>query len=213
MTGTESSLDSETAEWLATLKPGAPGRDLALARLHETLVRTAQAELRRRASQAGGDVTELDDIAPQVADDAMIAITGRLATFRGESRFTTWAYKFVILEVSAKLGQQFWTGLEVALGPEQWEHLPAQLGVAPDAAGEASELLAAVQSAVDTLLSPYQRDVFVGLLIQGIPADALAMRLATNRNAVYTAMFEARRTIRASLVTKGYLDDSMDSRW
>jgi RNA polymerase sigma-70 factor (ECF subfamily) len=153
----------------------------------------------------------LDDIAHQVAGDASSAITRRLATFRGESRFTTWACKFVMLEVSAKLGQHFWTR-PGALALEQWEQLPARLGAAPDSACEASRLLAAVQSAVDTLLSPYQRDVFVALLVHGIPADALAMRLATNRNALYTAMFEARRTIRASLVTKGYLADSKDIR-
>jgi RNA polymerase sigma-70 factor, ECF subfamily len=117
-----------------------------------------------------------------------------------------------MLEVSAKLGRRFWNRPEAALKPTQWEQLGAPLGVAPEAALAAGGLLAAVQSAVDTLLSPYQREVFVALLVHGIPADALAMRLATNRNAVYAAMFEARRTIRASLVTKGYLPDSKDIR-
>jgi RNA polymerase sigma-70 factor, ECF subfamily len=212
VTGAESAVDAETAEWLATLKPGASGRDLALARLHDMLLRTARAELGRRAPAAGIAGVELDEIACRVADDALIAIIRRLATFCGEGRFVTWAYKFVILEVSAKLGRRFWTRSEAALGPARWEQLPARVGVPPEAARGAGEVLAAVQSAVDTLLSPIQRYVFVAILVHGIPADALATRLATNRDAIYATMFDARRAIHTSLVAKGYVAESKDMR-
>jgi RNA polymerase sigma-70 factor, ECF subfamily len=200
-------LDSESAEWLATLAPRATGRDAALARLHGLLLRAARAELARRGSRARIAGKELDDLAHQVADDALMAITRRLATFRGESRFATWAYKFVMLEASSKLGRHFWTRSEIALEPEQWQQVPPRFGLTPETALEANELFSALRSAVDTALSPRQREIFVGLLVHGIPADALAARLATSRNAVYKVMFDARRKIRACLVTDGYLAD------
>ena len=88
-------LDSDSAEWLRVLAGAGPRREAALARLHETLVRIARGEVRRRDPQLQLTGLELDDLAYQAAADALIAITGKLGQFRGESRFTTWAYKFV----------------------------------------------------------------------------------------------------------------------
>lgn len=134
-----------------------------------------------------------------------MSITRRLPSFRGESRFTTWAYKFVILEVSGKLGRHFWSSSQVTLEPENWDQVPARLGVTPEAAAEAGELFAAVRSIVETQLTPWQREIFVALLVHGISADALAVKLQTNRNAIYKVMFDVRRKIRSTLVTDGYL--------
>ena len=122
-------FDADSAAWVETLAPDAPDRDVALARLHAMLLRAARGELSRRASPSRIAGKELDDLAHQVAADALMSITRRLATFRGESRFTTWAYKFVILEVSAKLGRHFWSRSEIVFEPEQWEQLPARLGL------------------------------------------------------------------------------------
>jgi RNA polymerase sigma-70 factor (ECF subfamily) len=206
------SFDPDSAAWVETLASDAPGRDVALARLHAMLLRAARGELSRRASPSRIAGKELDDLAHQVAADALMSITRRLATFRGESRFTTWAYKFVILEVSAKLGRHFWSRSEIVFEPEQWEQLPARLGLTPEAAAEVGELFSAVRSAVDTVLTPRQREIFVALLVHGIPVDALAARLATSRNTIYKVMFDARRKIRSTLVTDGYLGDSTGSR-
>src|SRR5216683_3033294 len=103
-------LDEESREWLRCLSGtgrdgrGTAEREQALARLHDLLLRAASAELRRRSRPAGVEGRERDDLAHQAADDALLAITGKLDRFRGDSRFTTWAYKFVIFEVSAELG-------------------------------------------------------------------------------------------------------------
>jgi RNA polymerase sigma-70 factor (ECF subfamily) len=64
-----------------------------------------------------------------------------------------------------------------------------------------------VRAAVDNVLTDRQRHVFVALVVDGIPLDALAAKMATDRNALYKVMFDARRKIRAELVTKGYLID------
>ena len=136
-----------------------------------------------------------------------MAILRRLPEFRGDSRFTTWAYKFAILEVSSKLGRHFWvTRADVPLDTEQWERLPARFGLSPESALEAADLLAGVRTAVDGSLSQRQRDIFVALVVDGVPLDALAQTLTTDRNTIYKVMFDARRKIRAALVTKGYLD-------
>jgi RNA polymerase sigma-70 factor (ECF subfamily) len=101
-----SELDSAYATGVFT-GTGAP-REAALAALHERLLRIARSELHRRSGHHRITGPELDDLAHQSADDALLAILAKLGQFRGESRFTTWAYGFVILEVSTKLGRHFW---------------------------------------------------------------------------------------------------------
>jgi RNA polymerase sigma-70 factor, ECF subfamily len=93
--------------WIQALAGDGPRREAALARLHAMLVRIAQGEAARRGPRLRITGPELDDLAYQAAADALVAITGKIGQFRGESRFTTWAYKFVIFEVSAKIGRHF----------------------------------------------------------------------------------------------------------
>jgi len=205
-------LDAVSAEWVSGLAPGAPNRDATIARLHGLLLRAARAELNRRAARSRINGPELDDLAHQAADDALVGILRRLDAFRGESRFTTWAYKFAILEVSGKLGRHFWSRPEVTLETAQWEALPTRFGVTPEDAAESSALFHAVRAAVETVLTGRQREVFVALVVDGVPLDALVVRLNTNRNALYKVMFDARRKLRAVLVTDGYLyPDSVET--
>lgn len=197
--------DQQTAEWLAALSGSGLAREQALARLHELLLRAARAELSRRAGRHQIAGPELDDLAYQSADDAVLAITTKLGEFRGESRFTTWAYKFVVLEVSSKLGRHFWRRPAVALDAADWERLPDRFGVSPADHAERRDLIAAVQRAVEEELTARQRRVFIALVVDGIPLDALAVQLGSNRNALYKTMFDARRKLRAALAANGYL--------
>ena len=130
---------------------------------------------------------------------------GKLGQFRGESRFTTWACKFVILEVSAKLGRHFWRHPAVPLDAEDWDRLPGRFGFDPAQEAEWRDLLAAVRRAVDDELTPRQRQVFVAIVLNDVPLDALALELASNRNAIYKMLFDARRKLRAALAANGYL--------
>jgi len=161
----------------------------------------------RRRSPAAITGVERDDLAHQAAADAMVAITAKLDRFRGESRFTTWAYRFVVLEVSAKIGRHFWRGPQVALDVEDWDRLPDRFGLDPARAAEWRDLVAAIRRAVDTDLTGRQRDVFVAIVVHGVPLDALTVRLGSTRGALYKTMFDARRKIRAALVANGYLHD------
>jgi RNA polymerase sigma-70 factor (ECF subfamily) len=200
-------LDDESLAWLRVLDPAATDHPDGLASLHERLLRIARAEVHRRAVTISGP--ELDDLAHQAAADAMLAILAKLDTFRGESRFTTWAYRFVILEVSSKLGRHFWRRAPDTLDDEQWERLPDRLGVDPHDQAEARRLAEAVRAAVDETLTEHQRSVFVEVVLNGVPLDALCARDGTTRSAVYKTVFDARRKIRAALVANGYLETSM----
>ncbi|MGI8879990.1 MAG: RNA polymerase sigma factor, partial [Jatrophihabitans sp.] len=134
------------------------------------------------------------------------SIVGKVEQFRGESRFTTWAYKFVIFEVSGKIGRHFWQRGDVRHDADDWSRLPAAFGFEPEHEAQWRELLAGVRRAVEEDLTERQRGIFVAIVLNGVPLDALVAELQSNRNAIYKVMFDARRKIRASLVTNGYLD-------
>jgi RNA polymerase sigma-70 factor (ECF subfamily) len=198
-------LDGESAEWVRSLGETGSEQDAALARLHQMLVRVARAEASRRGRRLAINGPELDDLACQAAGDALLAITGKLGQFRGESRFTTWAYKFVIFEVSAKIGRHFWRHPSVQLDAEDWERLPAHFGFDPAREAEWRDLLAALRQAVDNALTARQRQVFVAIVLNEVPLDSLVLSLASSRNAIYKTLFDARRKLRAVLAADGYL--------
>ena len=210
----ESTFDPVSAEWIAALTGTAAEREQGQARLHAMLLQIARRELRRRAATtpwlAG---VELEDLAHQAAADAMLAILGKLASFRGESRFTTWAYRFVILEVSAKLGRHYWRAHpQVSLEAESWEKLPDRFAVDPGEHAERTELVQAVRRAVDHTLTAHQRLLFTAIVLEQTPLDAVAHRFGTNRNAIYKTIFDARRRIRAYLVANGYFEQEEADR-
>ncbi|WP_431951300.1 RNA polymerase sigma factor [Actinacidiphila sp. bgisy167] len=198
-------MDAESAQWVRALSADGEAYEEAAARLHALLLRIAYAELQRRGSRHGIAGPELDDIAHQAAADAVLSITRKIGAFRGDSRFTTWAYKFVVNEVSSKLGRHFWRTAGVRLDPEAWERLPDRLGVDPVRRSEARELVEALREAVEEELTERQRRVFTALAVNGVDADALAAELGTNRNALYKTMFDARRKLRARLAAHGHL--------
>jgi RNA polymerase sigma-70 factor (ECF subfamily) len=201
-----SSADPDSQEWLRVLgAPDGPEHEAGLDRLNQLLLRIARSEVRRRRARTPIAGPELDDLAVQAADDAMLSILSRIGTFRGESRFTTWAYSFVMFEVSGKIGRHYWKNALPSPSAEDWEQLPARLDADPSTHAEASDLVAAVREAVGQTLTAHQRKVFVALVLDGVPLDALAIELGANRNSIYKVMFDARRKIRAHLVAHGHL--------
>ena len=139
----------ETMPWQDVLAPGAPGRDDALARLHALLLRAARFEVaRRRGALGGASGSELDDLAQQAADDALVAILRKLDDFRGESRFETWAYKFAILEASRRCAGEPGSGREVALTTETWPLLADDRRRAATTAPRATSSWARIRAAI-----------------------------------------------------------------
>src|SRR5919108_1036950 len=118
---TAASFDADSREWARSLRADGRTGEEALARLHALLLRAARFEVaRRRPSHPYLRRDELDEIANEATDDALVSVLRRLDDFRGDSRFTTWAYKFALLEAATKLRKRAWQGREVPLEPESW---------------------------------------------------------------------------------------------
>jgi RNA polymerase sigma-70 factor, ECF subfamily len=198
------SLDADSQEWIGSLSADGHIRADAVARLHELLLRAARFEVaRRRARLPHLRGNDFDDIAVQSADDALVAVLAKLDDFRGDSRFTTWAYKFALLEAAVKLRRRAWQGREIPLEPERWPQLGDD-SASPHADAEQSELLAAVRRAIDGALTAHQREVLVALALNEVPVDVLAERLGTTRGALYKTLHDARRALRRQLEADGH---------
>jgi RNA polymerase sigma-70 factor, ECF subfamily len=196
-------LDPESREWLRCLQADDGNRDACIARLHALLLRAARFEMtRRKASFAYLRGDDLDDIAQHAADDALVSVLRRLPDFRGDSRFTTWAYKFALLEASVKLRKRSWQGRELPLEPDVWSLFASDDPSLSDAA-EQAELLSALRRLIADELTPHQRSVLIALAVNGVPIDVLAARLNTTRGALYKTLHDTRRKLRARLEQQG----------
>ncbi len=191
--------DADSLAWLEALSGSGPRREDAIGRLHELLLRATRFEVARRR---GGSSAELDDVATQAADDALMAVMSKLHTYRGESRFTTWAYKFGLLEASVKLRRRAWQTREIPLEEDGWARLP-DLRAAPHADLESAELIGAVREAIRDALTPHQRGVLIAIALNDVPIDVLAERLGSTRGALYKTLHDARRKLRARLAEQG----------
>lgn len=199
-----SGLDDESRAWLSDLRGDGSRHEAATARLYDLLLSAARFEVNRRRramSHLRGD--DFDDLAHQAASDALMAILGKLDQFRGDSRFTTWAYKFALLEAAVKLRRRAWQGREVPVESEQWS-LMADSGSSPAAGVEQREMLEQLQEAIKAELSPHQREVLLAVAVNGVPIDVMAERLGTTRGALYKTVHDARKKLRAGLEEAGF---------
>jgi RNA polymerase sigma-70 factor (ECF subfamily) len=202
--GAATSPPRTSQAWLDELRSDGPVRERAVADLHSLLLKAARFELsRRRAALSHVRGEELDDLATQAADDATMSVLGKLDDYRGASRFTTWAYKFALLEAGVKLRRRAWQGREVVLGAEVWPDV-ADRRPSVHAALEGSELLGTLTAAIQSALTPHQRDVFVALALNEVPIDVLAERLQTTRGSLYKTLHDARAKLRRELARAGY---------
>jgi RNA polymerase sigma-70 factor, ECF subfamily len=189
------------ADWASVLSgPPSPARTDALARLHALLLRAARFELGRRRDQLSDvGAVEIDDLAFQAADDALMAILDKLSEFRGTSRFTTWACKFALLEAGVKGRRRAWKDHELSLDPDSWYRIDAG---SPSAhlVLEDPEARATLCESVRSSLTPHQREVFTALALNGIPIDVLAERRGTTRGALYKTLHDARCKLRLAMM-------------
>jgi RNA polymerase sigma-70 factor (ECF subfamily) len=195
---------SESERWVERLRPGHPRRDQTVAKLHDVLIRVAFHELSRRRGQLRSITgPEFDDLAHQAADDALMNILAKIEEFRGLSRFTTWAYKFVMFEVSGKVARHAWRRQPPSREALDFAGLPNSQAPRPGERLEQQQQLTALSTAISEL-TERQREVFVAIALNDVPIDVLALRLGTNRNAIYKNLFDARRNLRARMASAGH---------
>lgn len=191
-------------------EPETPQRLAAQRRLHELLLKSTRLQVwRLRHQLPGAGSTDLEDLAQQAADDAHLAVLRRLGEFEGRSRFSTWVFKFGILQAGVAVRRQAWRHREVTLS----ETLPlVDADHGPASRAEGADLARAVHTSLATALTPRQRQIMIALLIDDVPIDVLAQRLGTTRNALYKNVHDARKRLREALTASGHLEALPDRR-
>jgi RNA polymerase sigma-70 factor, ECF subfamily len=196
--------DAESRLWVEQLGSGHPRHEKAVEELHGVLVRAAYDELSRRRGQLGAIAgPEFDDLAQQAADGALMNILPNLDEFRGLSRFTTWAFRFVIVEVASKVARDAWRRQPPSRDELAWDGLPDWLTQRPGERLEQREQLEVLSAAIGEL-SDRPREVFVAIALNDVPIDVLALQLDSNRAEMYKNLFDARRTLRSGLAAAGH---------
>ena len=191
-------VDPESQAWIERLTPGSHDRETGIEELHLLLLRGARFEVNRRRAMLphprGGDY---DDLAQQSADDALLAVLRKLDDFHGDSRFTTWAYKFALFEAAAAVRARAWQGREIPVESDGWGRF-ASCGPTAQEDIEMKELFATLKEAMATRLSVHQREVLVAVALNDVPIDVLAARLDKSRGAIYKTLHDARLKLRAA---------------
>lgn len=196
--------DPDSHAWLERIRSDGQTRDQAIAELHEYLLRAARHEAgRRRPSLPAHVVADLGELAEQAASDAAIVVLRKLDTYRGESRFTTWAFKFAIFEVSAVLRRAAWRDRPIVLDDASWGRM-AEQSAQPDRVAEFREMVVEIRRYVATDLTPRQREVFTAVVVDEVPMDVLAERLDTSRGAIYKMLHDARAKLRTRFADRAW---------
>lgn len=192
-------------QWWTDLTDDSPAGRHAVGRLRELLVRACRHQVwRLRDALPGAGAGELEDLAQQCANDAVVAVLRQLPTFQGRSRFTTWAYKFGVHHAGVAVRRQAWRHREVPL-PDTLSAV-ADRAPGPESVVGAGELARAVAAAVDTALTAHQRRILLALVVEQVPIDVLADRLGSTRNALYKTLHDARARLRGALIDSGQLE-------
>src|SRR4051794_5816669 len=188
-----SNLDSESQDWWDRLHAEGPVRTLAIAELHDRLEDEASFHVRQRvATLSEFPRSDIDDLATQAADDALVVLLRKLDEYRGDSQFMTWARRFAALEalvsVRRRLGRD---RIGISREPELAE-LMADTGCSPQDHVEVRERLRAVTTVINDRLTVRERAVLVAVAIDGSSSEAVASELQMTRGAIYKALFDAR---------------------
>lgn len=186
-------------EWLAGLR--GPARDGALADLRAFLVRGLRYGL---ANRSDVDEANLEDF----AQDALLKILDALDTFRGESKFTTWAQKIAIRVALTELRRKRWQdmSLDGIIDAQGLDFVPDMLvdtTAGPDQQAVQRQFLTTLRRLIATELTAKQRQALVAVRIHGMPLEEVARRMGSNRNAMYKLLHDARQRLKSKLEDEG----------
>lgn len=201
-------------EWLQALRgaPGVQDQEAAIRELGKRLQRGLYWYLaRERSDLAGRPAAELEQMAEDYAQDAVLRILQRLDSFRGESRFTTWATRIALRIAISDLRRARYRDFRLDDLTADGELLPLRdsglpdddPGPSPEGAAERNEVQGRIQRALNEALTPRQRQALVAVVLQGVPLDVVAQQMGSNRNALYKLLHDARRKLRAQLEAQG----------
>lgn len=206
---TELPEERSNNDWLADLRSSGEVQKAALEDLRRYLLQAALAYLLgKRSDLQNLAPEEIRDLAEDFAQEALMVIQQKLNTFRGDSKFTTWAYRIVLNLAASELRRRRWRNVSLDT------LTPAQEGPAtpvtqahqsdPEQDTQRGMVMSAIQQVIAKKLTDRQRQALVGVKVQGIPVTEMAQRLHTNSNNVYKLLFDARQKVRAELEKEGW---------
>src|ERR671913_1044352 len=184
-------------QWLAELRGPNPGK--ALADLYDLLVRGLKAAL---GSYRGGVEANFGDF----AQEALIKITGDLDSFRGESRFTTWAQKIAINVALTELKRSRWRDVslqDLFARREGADRGPADPDLTSEQLALQNTVLGELRRMIDEELTDRQREAVVAVILEGMPISEVARRMGTNQNALYKLLHDARKKLKRQMGASG----------
>jgi RNA polymerase sigma-70 factor, ECF subfamily len=197
------------AEWLAALNSDGAPQAAALSDLRGYLLRASRYALVRHRDALRLGPADLSQLAEDATQDALSSLLSHLHDFRGESRFTTWAYKFAINAALVAARRERWgrVSLDRLLDDPD---LAARVSAAnPERHARQREMLAALSEAIEDHLTPRQRGALTAIVFDEVPLDEVARHLGSNRNAVYKLLHDARRKLKAELRARGVDPEEM----
>jgi RNA polymerase sigma-70 factor (ECF subfamily) len=206
------SITRTNQEWLHDLNAGGAVQEAAIADLRDLLLRAALYFFSRNLSDfAGLSRDEILRRAEDCAQDALIAVMGHLSDFRGDSQFTTWAYKFAINIALMSARHERWKGVsldELAASDKndlgEWMMQDRSEGIAPEQSAVQAEIREIISDVIEHDLTENQRRVLFMMIFNEVPMDAVVQHLGTNRNAIYKMLHDARRKLKSSLQRRGF---------
>jgi len=199
-------------EWLHDLNASGPSQETAIADLRDLLLRAALYFFSRNLSDFGGlNRDEILQRAEDCAQDALIALMNHLSDFRGDSKFSTWAYKFAINIALMTARHERWKGVsldELASSSEstffEWMMQDKSDGVAPEQSAMQGEAQEIIRDVLERDLTEKQRRVLFMMVFNDVPMDEVVRHLGANRNAIYKMLHDARRKLKNGLQTRGF---------
>lgn len=199
------------SDWICDLAGEGRPQAEALEALRDLLLRASLYTLVSHLD----DLRELEDrerlaLAEDCAQEAILAVLARLEDFRGESKFTTWAYKFGVNIALTRARQERWkrVSMDALPGDERsmdWLHWKEDLqGADSEVSALRAEIALVIQEAIRDELTDRQRQVLKWIAFDGVPMDVVVQQLDTNRNAIYKLLHDARAKVKRSLAANGY---------
>ena len=199
-------------EWLQALTGASAEQDAAITALHARLQRGLYWYLaRERSDLAGRSPAELEQMAEDYAQDSVMRVLQRLDSFRGESRFTTWATRIALRIAISDLRRARYRDFRLDDLMAEGELLPARTASlphddrspTPEGVAERADVQERIARALREGLTPRQRQALEAVVLQGVPLEVVAQQMGSNRNALYKLVHDARRKLRAELEAQG----------
>ena len=199
-------------EWLHDLNASGETQDVAITDLRDLLLRATLYFFNgNQGDFAGMDRNQILQCAEDCAQEALIAVMNRLADFRGDSKFTTWVYKFAINKALITARRQRWKGKSLEQLTSFDSKTLAEWSSAglPDRSAIQSEVSDTIREVIEHELTDRQRDVLIMMVFNEVPMDEVVQRLGTNRNAIYKMLHDARRKLKHRLQARGFEIDEI----